>query len=42
MRVTAKENQLRDAASMVGTGQTEFAKEIDRCEPQAPACAGSS
>jgi hypothetical protein len=30
----ASENPLRDAAAIVGIGHTEFAKEIDRPEPQ--------
>ena len=29
-----RDNPLRDAAAIVGIGQTEFAKEIDRPEPQ--------
>ena len=32
--VRNRDNPLRDAAAIVGIGQTEFAKEIDRPEPQ--------
>jgi hypothetical protein len=42
MTVTAEENPLRDAASIVRTGQTLFAEGIDRSEPQVPTCAGST